>query len=642
MAIWSDWIQDLRDKQKEEINDMLKADGDSLPLKPEQDSNKEKIGRGSLLEDPYFQPASYQNIYKMKSSRLSNRMLKDASLRDWLVSTILQVRVDTLQRFSKPQQNKFDPGFRIVKRDDQEVEYSAKDKENIKKINSFICNCGRVEGTPSDDRMMFGDFLRLIVRDALTFGHVSVEKVKTRNGGLHRFRPVPAEQVYLINKEASRETILKELKSIKPFLAPKSNNDPQAEEEYYAQQIDYYKWAQVAYDDKTLAIFGDEDMVFKLFNPQNFADSMGYCYGPLELAILTIKNHMNTENYNANFFTHGYAAKGLLHLKGTVTQSQLTNFRRQFYNAISGSANAWRTPIIAGLDDVSWVPLSGTAREMEYINYNNHLMRSICSQFQIDPIELGLDYISSDTGRGGNDKSSIQKIEYSRERGLFPILMFIEEIMNNDILPALDKDLASAYVFKFDGFSDTTPQSEVALLQAEMTVHKSMNDLLKIARKETIKDPSAELPMNQQFWAIVEKNYTRGEIRERFFKDKDASKRRELQYIPGDPMFAQWQQMLLTIDAQKKAEKMQEEQAQAQAQAQEESDAVEQKRLEHDEASHQREEEKHEMEKESHESDRAHSVVASLQENAKKYGAASATYSGGQILSNPINKLADK
>ena len=100
-------------------------------------------------------------------------------------------------------------------------------------------------------------------------------------------------------------------------------------------------------------------MIFKLFNPQNFADSMGYCYSPLELAVINITNHLNIENYNANFFTHGYAAKGVLHLKGTVTTAQLTAFRRQFHSTISGTQQAWRTPIIAGLDDVQWVGLSG-------------------------------------------------------------------------------------------------------------------------------------------------------------------------------------------------------------------------------------------------------------------------------------------
>jgi phage portal protein BeeE len=187
-----------------------------------------------------------------------------------------------------------------------------------------------------------------------------------------------------------------------------------------------------------LAVFGDEDLVFKLANPQNFADSNGYCISVVEQAIIMISNHMNIETYNSNFFSHGYAARGILHLKGTVTQNALAAFKRQFYNTISGTQNAWRTPIVAGLDDVQWVPMSGSAKEMEYLNYNSHIMRAICTQFQIDPIELGLDFLTSANGRAAsNAKESGQfKITYSRERGLLPLMIMIEDMINNDIMCA--------------------------------------------------------------------------------------------------------------------------------------------------------------------------------------------------------------
>ena len=249
-----------------------------------------------------------------------------------------------------------------------------------------------------------------------------------------------------------------------------------------------------------------------------------------------ITNHLNSETYNSNFFTHGYAARGILHLKGTVTQSQLTAFRRQFYNTISGVQHAWRTPIVAGLDDVAWVPMTGNARDMEYINYNQHLMRAICTQFQIDPIELGMDFLTSPTGRSqaAGQQGNQQKIEYSRERGLYPILMFVEDFINHDILPVIDKDLAKKYTFKFEGYTDETPQTEIALLQSQMTVNKTMNDLLDAARKDRFDHPIAELPLNEAFWGLVEKNLTKGEIREFFFGDKGASKRKELQYFPAE------------------------------------------------------------------------------------------------------------
>lgn len=592
---------------KEDIDDLLVkgagADPDAVPeIEVNQprpgEVGEEDIGRKAIITDPFFAQQSSQTLYRNKVSRLSNRTLKDVSLRDWLVSAIIQNRTDTLIRFSRPQIKKFDMGFRIVKRDEHE-EYTDADHQEINNLQAFIYNCGRLDNTPSDDKMLFGEFIKLTVRDALTFGHIGVEKVKTRKGSLHRFRPLPAENLYIINRSMSKEQVEGNMEAVKNLQKPSSNNDPLLGQTTYEHPIEYYKYIQVAFDQRPLAVFGDEDLIFKLFNPQNFADSNGYAYSPLELAILNITNHMNTETYNSNFFTHGQAAKGVLHLKGTVTQSQLTAFRRQFYNLINGAQNAWRTPIVAGLDDVQWVPMAGGSKEMEYLNYNMHLMRAICTQFQIDPLELGLDLLVTG-GKAMNQQSGESKIEFSRERGLYPILMFLEDLINRDIIPAIDPEYASKYRFQFEGYTDETPQTEVALLQAEMTVNKTMNDLLTAARKPKIKHPVGDLPMNQAFWAVVEKNMTRGEIREEFFADKGASKKTELQYIPGDPMFLQWQTMLMQMEQQKQAQQMQAQQGEAESQQGQAEQQQKQQEAEHkqqmEQGKHAREQEKHEAE----------------------------------------------
>jgi hypothetical protein len=656
MAIWDQW---LKNRVKGEIEELLKADGvsqpsdapsvmpdiadgDRLPDVPEQDHDAGKqIGRKAYVDDPYFDLIGSQVNYKFKLTRISNKTLKEVSVRDWLISAIIQCRVDTLVRFSRPEHRRFEMGFRVVKKDG-ETHYSDEEKQEIAMVEDFLYNCGRKEGTPADDKRQFGEFLKVVGRDALTFGHVAIEKVKTRVGGLHRFRPLPAESMYLINKALSKEQVSSSAMKNYQLTRPKSDNDPKAKQVINEVENEFIKYVQISYDNRPLATFGDEDCIFKLFNPQNFADSLGYCYSPLELAIINITNHMNVENYNSNFFTHGYAARGVLHLKGTVTQQALANFRRVFYNSITGHQNAWRTPIVAGLDEVQWVPMSANAKEMEYLNYNNHLMRILCAQFQIDPVELGLDYLISSNGRAPMQQASNEyKITYSRERGLIPLLMFLEDLVNNDILPALDKALSLKYKFIFTGMTEETPQTEIAQMQAEMTVWKSMNDLLKQAQKDKIHEVVADLPLNQAFWALVEKNYTRGEIRELFFGDKGARARKELQYIPGDPAFLQWQQVLLTIDAQKKQEAQMEAQQGAMNQEAQMKMAQEQQKHEHAEAKHGRDKEKHDLEMEQIKAKAASDAVQhGLKESAKEFGATKSSNIGGTNVANPINKLS--
>lgn len=662
MAVWDDW---LKNRIKGEIGELLKADGvtidsdpaaapvnaitgaytaDILPDVAENVDASKQIGRKAIIDDPYFESMGNGVNVKMRMSRLTNKSLKEVSVRDWLVSSIIQARIDTLLRFSRPEHRRHEMGFRFVKKD-HNAEYSTEEMQEIASLEDFIYNCGRKEGTPIEDRMNFGEFLKLTVRDALTFGHVAIEKVKTRKGGLHRIRPLPAENTYLLPKRMSKAQIEQQDKSAQQtYKQPLSDNDPKIAQEVNVAENEFWKYVQVSYNMQPMNYFGDEDMIWKNFNPQNFADSQGYCYSPLELAIINITNHLNVENYNSNFFTHGYAARGVLHLKGTVTQAQLMNFRRQFYNTISGQQHAWRTPIVAGLDEVQWVPMSGSAKEMEYINFNNHLMRIVCAQFQIDPVELGLDYLVSANGKSPAQQANNEyKIEYSRERGLYPILMFMEDLVNGEILPSIDKEMANKYKFVFTGYTDETPQTEIAQMQAEMTVWKSMNDLLIQSQKEKIDTPAANLPMNQAFWAIVEKNMTRGEIRETFFGDKGASQRRELQYIPGDPAFMSWQQTILAIDNAKKQEAAMAAQGESQAQQQAMEMKLKEQEHGHKEAAHSRDQEKHAMEMEQLKAQAAADAVghggASLRESAKQFGATKASNIGGQPMANPINKL---
>jgi HK97 family phage portal protein len=645
MGFFDDLTKGIKGALLNDINELSKGDGNSVIDKPQQlPQNDGSIGQKAIIDDPFFDQVQQHFIFRNKVSRISNKTLKSVSMRDWVVSAAIQARCDTMLRFARPQHKMFEMGFKIRKKNHAE-DLSAEDRKMIENLQDFIYHCGRKDKVPPGDEMNFGEFLKLCTRDALTFGHVAIEKVLTRKGSLHRFRPVPSEAVYNINSKTSKEIIAKEIINARKTYKIKqnsanTNNSAESVQQYNEPPIDYYKYVQMSYDERVLAAFGNEDMIFKLFNPQNFADSMGYCYSPLELAIINVTNHLNVENYNSNFFTHGYAARGILHLKGGVTQSQLASFRRQFYNSISGTQNAWRTPIIAGIDDVNWVPMSGSAKEMEYLNYNNHVIRAICTQFQIDPVELGLDYLISGTGRSSSQQANNEyKINYSRERGLIPILMLFEDMINTNVLPAIDPEIAKNFEFKFTGIDEESAQTNVALQQAQMTVFSTMNDLLRGEGKEPIKHEVANLPLNQTFWALVEKNMTRGEIRATFFGDKDADKRRELQYLPADPAFLSWQQLLLTIDSQKK----QAEQAQQQAEQEAQQAAHDQKMAE---AKHSREQEIHDLQIDDHKNRQAHAAAGglSLKDTAKQFGAGSKAINiDGQPTSNPINSdLADK
>lgn len=543
-------ILDSLDKKLDELTENIRV-GDGA----ESTGSGKLIGRRAFLTDPYLEVASQQGSYRVRYTRLSNRMLRESAMRDSIISSIIRHRRTQVEAFCAVPHTRFDTGFTFARRDGAEL--TAEDHDNVNMLTNYFYYCGMQDQTPIDDRSTLGTELGMVVQDALTFGHISIEKIRDAMGGLQRFRHVPAESTFHANRRMTKkEHVQLQNAQMKGFegmgISKEGDVSPDPTPVRYLQVI----------DGREVANFSEKTMIFKLFQPPSYIDNNGYSMSLVEACILSITRHLQAENYNALFFTHGFAARGLLHLKGNVSQQNLQMFRNQFNSVINGNTNSWRTPIIAGLDEVQWVPLAGTSRDMEYIQYTDHLIRTICAQAQIDPTEIGFEYLSRGTQQSTlNTPDNEWKLTASQERGLVPILRFIEDIINHDIMPEMNPKLASTYAFRFVGLDSENRQQEITRLQAEMAVHCTINDLLQQVKKPKIQQEMAgDLPLNVAWWNMVKELLTVGEIRETFLKDPGAKDREELQYIPS-PMFMAWQQNLQQKTQQVVANKQQEDAA---------------------------------------------------------------------------------
>lgn len=515
---------------------------------------KEKVGRKAYLTDPYLEVSSSHGTFRQKYTRLSNRLLKESCLRDSVMSAIIRLRRTQVERFCKIPNNRHDTGYAMVRRDGTEL--TIEDRREVAKILDFIYFCGSQERVPTEDKSTLATELGMCVEDALIFGHLTIEKIRDHlnPGKLHRFRHVPSESIFHRNKQMPQKQLqdgIDQLNAVTGLVRVGST----------AEDEEKIRYLQVI-DAREVASFSDETMIFKLYQPPSFIDNNGYSMSLVERCILSITRHLQAENYNALFFTHGFAARGLLHLKGNVSQANLQAFRQQFNAQINGNNNSWRTPIIAGLDDVKYLPLAGSQRDMEYIQYTDHLIRTLCAQAQCDPTEIGFEYLSKGTQQSTlNSPNNEWKLTASQERGLYPILRFVEDIVNHDLLPEIDKEASKKYMFKFVGLEIESKQQEVARLQAEATVHASLNDILQQVNKPPLaKDLAADVPLNGAWITLLKSLRTVGELREELLGDVGASKRPELQYIP-DPLYIQYQQMLSMKDQQAQQAQQQADQA---------------------------------------------------------------------------------
>lgn len=468
-----------------------KANGSKTPTDIDEAED-----RKGMVELDYSE--SQQHGYKERRGMVGPDVLKSMARKDSIVISIIQTRIGQVTMFSKPQKDKYSPGFIIepvepaditkedkIKLADPDLDEEAykalkyeldqkknslliKQEKEIKKVKNFIQYCG-LDSDERDTtyvRCDFNKFLNLIVRDRLTYNYAAVEMVPTKgdvddNGNikLHHFYPVSAGTIRYVSK-SSAKMYAKQLK---------------------AQHLDIDETKEARYVQllrgRPVAAWTEDEFVFEAANPSVDPEDNGYAPGELDFLIQTVTSHLYAEAHNRNFFTQGIGTKGLLHIKGdNVSRGQLEAFKRQWFNQLGNARNAFRPPIIGMADDVKWIQLAQSNREMEFESWMHYLIKIICAVYQIDPSEINFDISKVNTSTL-NESSNEARLKSSKDKGLKPLLDFVENIINHQILPAWDSKLAQKYKFRFVGLDAESKEQEINRLQKEAQVWRTINEI---------------------------------------------------------------------------------------------------------------------------------------------------------------------
>ena len=369
---------------------------------------------------------------------------------------------------------------------DWALEREAKDRldkevmKRKKKIEDWLMNCGEKKDRPFESRKWtFNNFVRALVRDTLTIDLMAVEMVNDQAGRPHHFFPVDAATIRYATPQ---------LKTYAGQINSQVNMDilyPEAEIEYLTEKTDAieldpelledneYKYVQVirgiierAYTPKELKV--------AVRNVTTDIYHNGYGIAELELLVRLVSSHLNTEYYNEAYFTQGFSAKGILHLKSPLNRRKLEAIRIQWQHMLKGSRNSFQTPIFAGMDDVNWIPLTQNHSDIEFQGWMNYLIKLICAIYQIDPIEIGYGMMEEGGGGGGlNGDNSSEKITLSRDKGLYPLMKWFEHFINTKLIDPIDPD----FVIKFTGLSGEGALDALDRQERESKFKKTVNEI---------------------------------------------------------------------------------------------------------------------------------------------------------------------
>lgn len=497
-------------KSRSNIEDLEKSSASSAP------SPSDQGGKLAITELDHAGQEQYG--FKEKSGMVGMPVLKSMARRDSIVIAIHQTRVAQGSMFTKKQKNRYSPGWLVVPEEqadldeDQKLELSdpnltpeqyaekkfefekkrietkKKQMKEIAEIEDFIKHCGMdiTESDTTNKRVDFDKFMKIVIRDRLTYNYSALELVPQKNGEkCHHFYPVSAGTIRYVSKNSANR--------LQQLLVEQMKIRGLTDEDIKRKTIKPYRYVQVVRG-QIIAAWSEDWFVFEPANPTVDPEDNGYAIGELEMLLQIVTAHLYAEAHNRNFFVQGIGTKGLLHIKGeNISRAQLEAFKRQWFNQISNTRNAFRPPIIGMADEVKWVPLAQSNREMEFEQWMNYLIRICCAVYQIDPAEINFDISKVNTSTL-NESSNETRIKASRDKGLKPLLDYIQSLINNHVLPRWNKEYAKNYRFEFVGLDAETRQQEIDRLQKETGVWKTINE----ARVEMGREPieSGDIVLN--------------------------------------------------------------------------------------------------------------------------------------------------
>lgn len=410
--------------------------------------------------------------YKDKPSSLSYNILYQMSVKNSVVAAVLNTRVNQVSTFTKPARFSTDGiGFQIRLRDPKAVP-SSEQQDVMNSIELFLENCGFTDSSDRDD---FDTFIRKLVRDSLTYDQMCFEIIPDRKGR-------PAE---IVAVDAATIRAASENYSVDASWA-----------QYTPKKNEEVKWVQVI-DGSVVSWFTAKELAFGVRNPRTNINMQPYGFSELEMLIQQITSHLYAEEYNSKYFSQGGTTKGIINIKsdpnGIGNKEQLESFKRQWRAQVNGMSGAWKTPVLQVPDGIEYITVNQSNRDMEYSQWVNYLINIVCAVYQIDPAEVNF---SNNGGAAAQssvfETSQEQKLKNSKDKGLKPLLRFIESILNKYVVSKFSQD----YVFTFTGLDEKSEEEKAELDSKHVKTWRTINEIRKehgekpLEHGDIILDPS--------------------------------------------------------------------------------------------------------------------------------------------------------
>lgn len=401
----------------------------------------------------------------------------------YIIRAIVNTRIEQIQNFLHFSEDEQKEGFTIrrkrglFKDDDSKKELTNQDKKIIENIVKFLEKGGWTEKWDNVDNLQ--TFVRKIAFDSLTLDQLAFEVVRNRGWELQKFRAVDASLIRFLDSVDLRQKESLEDYRFKGYLPRFCMvwEDQILKNPITREPILYYPW----------------ELGFGIRNKSSNIRKNGYGTSELETLVEIITWILWGMQYNGNFFSQGSQPKGFINVKNSnISNSTLNEFRQAWTQTMRGVQNSHRVPVINGID-LEWIDLQKNNRDMEFNDWLKFLIIIGCAVYRMDPSELGFQF--KDQAQIFGQDGQKARLQHSREKGLKPILIFLENVITEYLVSELDEN----FEFAFTGIEVEDEAAQVELdkkkLEGGMV---AMQDIFKKYSGREF-DPENDIILNQVY-----------------------------------------------------------------------------------------------------------------------------------------------
>lgn len=386
-----------------------------------------------------------------------------------VVTDVIRTRTAQVLRFCQRPDDRHSPGLKVRLRD-RSIAPTPESDKLCRELEDVILQCGYTDPDHPEMGTPLKHFAAMFIRDSLTYDQATFEIVPDRLGRPSYFQVVDATTIRRVDPIVAKE--------------------------------DGVSFVQVI-EGTVVADFKPNELAFCIRNPRSGIRSYGYGESEIESLIREITGFLWAIEYNRRFFSQGSTTKGILNFKGAIPDKHMQAFRRQWYAMVAGVANAWRTPI-TNADDLQWINLQMSNRDMEYGSWMDFLIKVVCARYLIAPEEVNFSYGNTGQSQAMGTAPIEEKLTASKDLGLKPLVQWLFTQLNTHFLQRIHPDFEVIPV----GLDDKGAEAEADLLQKQVRIWRTVDEIRVEQGLDPMPDDKGKVILDPTWlqWATAKEN----------------------------------------------------------------------------------------------------------------------------------------